>query len=65
MKVQFQVLDDGKIVLSVLSDGVTVDVPLDGVTKDGTPRIARLAEKLQKVADKAASGKSYRYALNV
>lgn len=65
MKVQFKVEEDGKALLSVFADGITVSVPIDGTTEDGTPRIERLAEKLQKAADKASSGESYRYALKI
>lgn len=64
MKVQFEVVD-GKVVLSVFAEGVKVDVPLDGNTEDGTPRVARLAEKLEKTAAKVSSGENYRYALNI
>ncbi len=64
MKLQFQV-QDGKTSLSLIADNLSITVPLDGATLDGTPRIDRLAEKLTKAADQAAAGKDYRYALNI
>jgi hypothetical protein len=64
-KVQFQV-QDGSAVLNVFAqDGTVTSVSLDGTTRDGTPRIDRLAEKLQRAADRAAAGKNYRYALKI
>jgi hypothetical protein len=40
-------------------------VDISGNTRDGTPRVERLVEKLQKAADKASEGSEYRYALKV
>jgi hypothetical protein len=65
MKVQFQV-KDGKTTLSILDNGTPVaSVDISGNTRDGTPRVERLVEKLQKAADKASEGSEYRYALKV
>lgn len=66
MKVQFNVVNGNPFLDVIADDGTTLaHADLSGTTRDGTARIERLAEKLQKAADKAADGSSYRYALRV